>query len=335
VLEIQKAAKHAAQLTRQLLTFSRKQTVEFTVVDLNNTVSSTQKLIESVSGENVHIKTDLSPDLKFVRADGQQIERVIINMALNARDAMPGGGEFILRTENVHLAVKDAQSTMHAHAGYFACLSISDTGTGMSEETTKHIFEPFFSTKAPGKGTGLGLAAVYGIVKQHEGWINVTSELNQGTTFKIYLPIHSAEIPAPENPDKIEISDPVHGKGEKILIVEDDPSIRSLSEIALQHAGYTIKMAKSAEEAEQLFDADKGDFDLLFSDIILPDKNGTDLAETLLTNKPNLRIVLCSGYSDNQIPQAGINKKNFFFLKKPFSIVNLLKVIHQALISNK
>ena len=162
-------------------------------------------------------------------------------MALNARDAMPGGGELIFRTEQVHFSTEDAQSATHARAGDFACLSISDTGSGMSEETAKHIFEPFFSTKAPGKGTGLGLASVYGIVEQHKGWINVYSELNLGTTFKIYLPVHNDNTNQFSSEETDDFFTHVHGKGEKILIVENNPSILTLSKTALKNAGYTVK----------------------------------------------------------------------------------------------
>lgn len=334
VLEIQKAAQHAAELTKQLLAFSRKQPAKLTTLDLNTIITGTQQILTSIIGENVHIHTDLSPELDLIRADEQQVERVIINLSINARDAMPTGGELTFRTENVRFPAAEATAPQ-AREGSFICLSVSDTGTGMPKETMQHIFEPFFSTKAPGKGTGLGLASIYGIVQKHLGWIDVDSELGVGSTFKIYLPIHSDEILADENADQTEIPDHVHGRGERILIVEDDPSILTLSETALKNTGYTVKTAMTAEAAEQLFTAEKGNFDLLFSDIILSDKNGVDLAKSLLEKKPDLQILLCSGYSGDHLQQMDINKKNIFFLEKPFSIVNLLKVIQQALTSNK
>ncbi len=330
VLEIQKAAKHAADLTKQLLVFSRKQPVQINSMDLNASITETRKILTSIIGENIQIIVDLQPDLNLIQADEQQVSRVVINLTINARDAMPKGGQLTLRTRNVTFSDDDVKASIKACAGDFVCLSVNDTGTGMSEKTMQHIFEPFFSTKAPGKGTGLGLASVYGIVQTHHGWINVYSEEGSGSTFKIYFPVSANESPTPKDPDsKQRTMDEVHGNGQRILIVEDDPSVRQLSEHALKSAGYTVATATNAEEALEIFEKAGGGFDLLFSDVILPNQNGADLAATLQKTNPNLPIILCSGYSGDRIRKAGINQEGFFFLEKPFSIVNLLILVQQ------
>jgi PAS domain S-box-containing protein len=332
VLEIQKAGLHAADLTRQLLAFSRKQPAEFGPLDLNCVLQDANQILTSIIGENVHLHSHRQPDLVQVNADRRQIERVLINLCINARDAMPDGGELSLSTGNVTFSAEDADRTAQAKAGTFACLSVSDTGTGMAPEIRQHIFEPFFSTKAPGKGTGLGLSAIYGIVQEHRGWINVYSEPGHGSTFKIYLPA----LPAANAAGNVERpSFPVHSPEgtQRILVVEDDPSVRNLSKMALQKAGYRITIARSAEEAEELFEKENGEFDLLFSDVILPGKNGAELAASIRVIKPDLPVLLCSGYSGDRIRNADIDKKGFHFIEKPFSVVHLLKTVHQIFTS--
>ncbi len=332
VLEIRKAGLHAADLTRQLLAFSRKQPAEFGPLDLNSVLQDADQILISIIGENVHLHSNRAPDLVPVNADRRQIERVLINLCVNARDAMPDGGDLTLSTGNVTFSAEDADSAPQAKAGTFACLSVSDTGTGMSPETRKHIFEPFFSTKAPGKGTGLGLSAIYGIVQEHQGWISVYSEPGRGSTFRIYLPALQAEAVA-ENDDRPARSAKAPGGTQRILVVEDDPSVRNLSKMALQKAGYRITMARNAEEAEELFAKENGEFDLLFSDVILPGKNGAELAAAIREIKRDLPVLLCSGYSGDRILNAGIDEKWFHFIEKPFSIVHLLKTVHQIFAS--
>jgi len=332
VLEIQKAARHAADLTRELLTFSRNQPAEFALLDIDRTVTATEKILTSVIGENIRMKTDLQTDLPAAKADLRQIERVIINLAINARDAMPDGGELTLRTDCVTFSAKTAAATPKAYAGQFICLSVSDTGIGMPDEIKQHIFEPFFSTKAPGKGTGLGLAAAYGIIEQHKGWINVYSEKGYGSTFKVYLPVYTKTEKKQETPpDHAEEISSSRGSGERILVVEDDPAILQLSLFALQNAGYQVKSASNTAEAKKCFQEAGGNFALLMSDIILPDGNGAELAKTFLKETPGLPILLCSGYSGDRIQEAGLTQQGFFYLGKPFSIADLLKTVHLIL----
>ena len=334
VQEIQKAAQHAADLTRQLLAFSRKQQVEFKFIDLNNAVRDTLSFVSSVIGENIRVETFLSSTPVLVNADLRQIERTILNLVINARDAMPKGGTLILKTEQVHFSHEDASLMPQAKAGNFACLSISDTGIGMTQQTIKRIFEPFFSTKGPGKGTGLGLSAIYGIIQDHKGWINVYSEPGEGSTFKIYLPARNRKNTGTAKPGSDNTQDEQtqeQGSNQRILVVEDDPAVRNLSQTALSKAGYQVECAPNAEIAEQIFDQQNGAFDLLFSDIILPGKNGAELAAELTGKKPALAVILCSGYSGDRIRKAGIEQKGFFLLEKPFPVVNLLKIVHQVL----
>ena len=335
VMGIQKAAKHAADLTRQLLAFSRKQDLELTYMDINQSVKRTSMLITSIIGEKIKVISTLEPNLNPAKADSQQIDRMLLNLALNARDAMPDGGELTLRTENAEFSKEDNQSSAQIREGNFVCLSVSDNGTGMSEETQQHIFEPFFTTKEPGKGTGLGLAAIYGIIQKHDGWISVYSELDQGTTFKVFLPVYDAGEPLPTVHNDSNTPDDVHGWGERILIVENDCAVLDLSMNALRRAGYTVETATSVEEAERLFDEADEAFDLLCSDMTLPDNNGADLAEALTKKQPGLAVLLCSGYSGKRIREDEIKQKGFFFLEKPFSIVNLLKQVHRALHQKK
>lgn len=331
VQEIRRAANHAADLTKQLLTFSRKQPAEFSNTDLNETVRGTVPLIKSIMGENIHIQCDCSPQPLAVNADIRQLERSILNMALNARDAMPDGGSFILQTERVSLGAQEAAAQPGARPGTFARLTISDTGTGMSPQVLKHIFEPFFTTKAPGKGTGLGLAAIYGIIQEHNGWINTFSEPGNGSVFSVYLPLDSFTTATNNSENDISDAFPTEDQEHRILVVEDDPAVRNLAENALSKAGYRIECAVSAEEAELIFDRHPGVFDLLISDVILPGRNGAELAASLTKKNPKLRVILCSGYSGDRIRKAGIEKKNFIFLSKPFSIVALLEKVNHVL----
>ncbi|HKL20370.1 MAG TPA: response regulator, partial [Tichowtungia sp.] len=211
--------------------------------------------------------------------------------------------------------------------GRFACLSIADSGTGIPKEAVDHIFEPFFTTKDPGKGTGLGLAAIYGIIQEHKGWIHVYSEPGKGSTFKIYLPVHETS-PAKKPSSAGAKSLRETGAGERILIVEDDPSVRALAENALSTAGYQVDCVSTAEDAVKRFNASDHSFSLLISDVILPKKNGAELAAELLRKNPELPVILCSGYSGDRIQQTGIHPDDFFFLEKPFEIADLLDLVH-------
>jgi CheY-like chemotaxis protein len=244
---------------------------------------------------------------------------------------MPNGGVLTIRTESITISAKEAAAKTEARPGTFACFSISDTGTGMSEETISRIFEPFFTTKEPGKGTGLGLAAIYGIIQEHNGWIDVSSQPGSGSDFRIYLPL-STGGPVHDRPSEIarELSS-AQGNGRRILAVEDDPMIRGLIETALQKAGYLVDCAASAEEAEHLFALHGGEIDLLISDVIMPGKNGAELAAQLKEKRPDLPVILCSGYAGDRIREADIEKSRFKLLHKPFLITDLLEAVHHAL----
>jgi len=327
--EIHRASVRAANLTRQLLLFSRRQPMEMVPLDLNKVVGDIIKMIRRLIGEDISVATDMEEGLWTIRADPGNIEQVIMNLMVNARDAMPEGGEIFVRTRNVHLSEDDCKAIIDAQPGNFVCLSVEDTGVGMDEGTVQRIFEPFFSTKGPGKGTGLGLSVVYGIVKQHGGWINVYSKPGQGTTFKIYLPAVPIE---PEAMDEGPISlEKFRGRGERILLVEDDRAIRKMSARALQENGYVPFPAASAEEALEIFERENGNFALVFSDVVLPDKDGLQLIDDLLSRKPELRILLTSGYSDRRSRWWAAQEKGLRFIQKPYSLPDLLRTIKEVL----
>jgi CheY-like chemotaxis protein len=244
---------------------------------------------------------------------------------------MPDGGELVVKTENVEIDKSYQQMMPEAHPGEFVCLSVKDSGVGMDKDVVEHIFEPFFTTKEKGKGTGLGLAVVYGIAKQHKGWVNVYSEPGNGATFKIYLPA-STEI-APEEPEEKISLQGLSGNGERILLVEDEEGVRKFASAALRENGYVIYEADSASKAMEAYEREKGDFDLVFSDVVLGDRTGLQLAEDLTDRDPGIRILLCSGYSNQKSQWDIIREKKFPFIEKPYGIVDLLKLVKSLLTS--
>ena len=321
-LEIQKAAKRAAEMTRQLLAFSRKQPVDRKWIDLNATVRDTEVLLQLLLGNQTKVTFVPHPALHEVYADHGQLTQVLMNLAINARDAMPNGGSLTITTENITFTPQDVAGIPEAEPGSFVCLSVTDTGCGMSREVKDHLFEPFFTTKAVGQGTGLGLSVVYGIVKQNNGWIHVDSEEERGATLKIYLP--AGETPAANNQ-----KDRTHDK--RILLVEDDEGWRKLVVQILGSAGYEPVAVASAEEALELFKQQKGSFALLFSDILLPGKNGIELADSLREIKPGLPVLLYSGYQDQRERWHHFAFKKYHFLKKPSSMTGMLAAVQEAL----
>ncbi len=330
VSEIRKAAKHAAELTKQLLAFSRKRPVESRIINLNSTIEETREILSSLIGENIKVTTELDPQLSPVQADSSQLARILINLAVNGRDAMPRGGTIAIRTRNVTISTQQALGYPHGREGTFACLSVADTGTGMPAEVKEHIFEPFFSTKGPGEGTGLGLASAYGIIQEHNGWIDVDSEEDNGSTFRIYLPVDVSQPAA--TPQMPSAPEPLaHGNNEIVLLVEDDPAIRLLVETALTSADFKVLVAGDTTAARQLFEEHAGRVDLLISDVVLPDETGPELADALRAQKPKLPVLLCSGYSRGHITQEEIKRKQYHFLEKPFTITQLLDVVHATL----
>jgi len=330
VLEIQHAAKHAAKLTRQLLTFSRKQSVDYTVQNINTIIGEEREMLCRLIGENIQLVSKLDPDLKSVKADLGQMGQVIMNLVVNAQDAMPDGGRITIGTENI--TEKDASAIPELRKGEHVCLSVSDTGTGMNEESREHLFEPFFTTKTAENGTGLGLAVVYGIIQQHEGWVDVVSKLGQGTMFRIYLPVSDDAEARPKAKEAEAYDFSVdYGRGARILLVEDDPEVRKLSLLILQEAGYSVMDAESAKQAMDIFERENGNFALIFSDVVLPDQNGIQLADSLLKKKAGLSVVLFSGYLDKRIDLDSIKEKGFYFLRKPFQPETLLNTVRQVL----
>jgi CheY-like chemotaxis protein len=257
-----------------------------------------------------------------------------MNLVVNARDAMPEGKKITIKTENVDIDEGYCEIYKYAHPGKFVCLSVEDIGIGMDKEVIQHIFEPFFTTKGPGKGTGLGLSVVYGIVKQNEGWINVYSELGRGSVFKVYLPASFVESKDETKEEVISIQD-CHGKGERILLVEDDDGIREFAKRVLFESGYVGFEAANAEEALNIFGKEKGDFHLVFSDVVLPEKSGLQLVDQLLSRKPELKVLLTSGYTDQKSEWPIIREKGYRFIQKPYSLTDLLRVVREVIEQGK
>ncbi len=330
MVEIRKAALHAADLTQQLLAFSRRQLLLPKMLDLNAVVHSAQKMLQRVIGEDIQVITHLAPGLRRIKADAGQLVQVIMNLAVNARDAMPQGGRLTISTTNVAFDAQEASAIAGARAGQFVCLAVADTGIGMSREVREHIFEPFFTTKGLGKGTGLGLSVIYGIAQQQQGWVDVVSEEGQGSTFKFHLPAYIGEqtefgLPLPELPA------PPRGRGERILLVEDEATVRGLAVRLLQGAGFEVHSAATAQEARQLFAREHGRFDLVFSDVVLPDQDGIELIGEFLKQRPSVAALLCSGYTDERSRWHLIEEENLAFLQKPYAAANLLKTIRGIL----
>jgi len=327
--QIRNASSRAADLTQQLLAFSRKQPIRLTSLDLNKTVESLKKMLQRLLGENIMIETELTPDPWTVKADEGQIEQVIMNLAVNAREAMPQGGRLTIKIDNVLIDEAYLNTHSEARIGRFVCLSLQDSGVGMDKEMIKHIFEPFFTTREVGKGTGLGVSVVYGIVKQHQGWINIYSEVNQGSVFKIYLPASSGktEIKLKET---LSLKD-LQGKGEKILLIEDEERVLQVASQALKENGYLVLEAKNIKEAQRIFEEEKGEFNLILSDVVLPDGSSLELVEEFLSRKPDLPVLLSSGYADRKSQWSLIEEKGFPFLQKPYSLSDLLQTIKKTI----
>ena len=327
--QIRKAAERAATLTRQLLAFSRRQPLQPVVIDLNKIVIDTDAMLHRLIGEDIELIAALDESPCQAKADPGQLEQVMINLAVNARDAMPEGGKLTIATRNVVLDSRACATIHDARPGSFVCLSIEDTGSGIERDIIDQIFEPFFSTKGPARGTGLGLAVVYGIIRQHGGWINVYSEPNQGTAFKVYLPSVKDTRSESKESGATDASDGTRGAGQRILLVEDEEAVRELASRALKENGYVVFEAGAHKEALELFEREGGNFDLVFSDVVLPDKSGIRLIDDLLSRSPDLQVLVSSGYSDQKSQWPIIQEKGFRFLEKPYSLVDLLGTIDE------
>ena len=315
VQEILRAGDSAAALPRQLLVFSRREVVHPQEIDLNRVVTQSGKMLKRLIGENITCTVASGSQSATVRADPGQIEQILMNLAANARDAMPRGGKLTITTANVELSEAFALTRRDAQPGPYVLLSVSDTGIGMDRATQERMFEPFFTTKAPGQGTGLGLAAVYGIVKQSNGSIEVSSELGHGTTMKIYLP----RLTDPVSRDSSHLDDAVPVGSETILLVEDEAPLRRFTALALRSFGYRVLEAESGDRALELSRTHSGSIHLLLSDLVMPGLSGREVAERLLVERPGLKVLLVSGYTDDVVIRHGLVAGEVEFLQKPFS----------------
>jgi PAS domain S-box-containing protein len=328
--EIELACMRATRLTRQLLLFSRKQPIQPIALQLNAVILELTEMLERLIGEDVTIYVHLAPDAWMVQADKGSMEQVIINLVVNARDAMPHGGEITVKTENVIVDDVYCQATPEARPGRFVRLTVSDTGIGMSQEIQERLFEPFFSTKEVGEGTGLGLSVVYGIVQQHSGWVHVYSEVSQGSTFTIHLPTAQEAAAEPAPVEEPSVQD-LQGHGERILLVEDEESVREFGARVLRQNGYDVLAVSGVQEAIDVLDQDEWRFDLVFSDVVLPDQSGIELADYVLAHRPSLHILLSSGYTGQRSRWSTIRDRGLAFLEKPYTLTKLLGTIRAAI----
>jgi signal transduction histidine kinase/ActR/RegA family two-component response regulator len=331
VEQIQKAANRAVTMTRQLLAFSRMQVLQPRVLDLNAIVSDMGKMLPRLIGENIEYLFVPGLELGCVKADPGQIEQVILNLAVNARDAMPDGGKILVKTQNVEMDEMAARLHAPMTPGSYVMLSVSDTGIGMDEKTKAHIFEPFFTTKEAGKGTGLGLATVYGVVKQSGGFIWVESERDKGATFEIYLPIATEKI---SDPEKDSLKSTREGGKETILVVEDEAGVRELACEFLKSSGYSVLDACDGIEALEMVTQYKGVIHLVLTDVVMPRMSGRDLAKRMKQLRPETKTLLMSGYSDHYQVQQKDSKADSVILQKPFSLDSLVGKVREVLSGN-
>ena len=329
IQEIQKATQRAIDLTRQLLAFSRRQILNPKVLDLNSLLRNTEKMLRRIIGEDIELVTLLSEDLGRVKIDPGQIEQVIFNLAVNARDAMPSGGKFTIETANVESDEDYAHAHIDVIPGHYVRLSVSDTGVGMSQEVQEKAFDPFFTTKDKGKGTGLGLSTVHGIVTQSGGKIWVYSQPGHGTTFKIYLPMVEGELDTLNGKNEADSSP---GGSETVLLVEDEPSVRDLANRLLKQQGYRVLEAANGEEALRLVQENTGEkIHLLLTDVVLPQMGGKELADQLRIFRPDIKVLYTSGYTDYAIVHHGVLDSGTHFLQKPFSLKTLSQKVREVL----
>jgi two-component system cell cycle sensor histidine kinase/response regulator CckA len=326
IQEIQRAAERATALTRQLLVFSRQQVVEPKVIDLNAHVGDSEKLLRRLIGEDVRLTTVFASDLAAVKIDPGHLAQVIMNLAVNARDAMPQGGQLTIETANAELDEAFTRTHPDVEPGRYVRLTVSDTGCGMPPDVLARVFEPFFTTKGVGRGTGLGLAVVHGIVKQAGGHLDVSSEPGVGTTFAIYLPA-VAEAPRASAVQKTKLA-----RGtETILLVDDESAFRRVTQAALTHLGYTVIEAASGAAALEAADRQAGPIHLLLADVVMPAMGGRELAETLRAKYPALKVVYQSGYTDDAVVGHGVLQAEVAFLQKPFTLASLASKVREVL----
>jgi two-component system, cell cycle sensor histidine kinase and response regulator CckA len=329
LVEIAKAAERAANLTRQLLTFSRRQLFQPKPLDLNEVVANTSKMLQRLISEHIGLETHFAPGGAPIMADRIMMEQILINLAVNSRDAMPKGGRLVIQTAAVVINEFEAQTNPKARPGAFIRLKVTDDGCGIGPKEMERLFEPFFTTKEVGKGTGLGLATIFGIVTQHHGWIEVESRVNAGATFNIYLP----RLPDSEKSQTEFSSAPeIRGGNETILLVEDEAPVRSLARILLERKGYHVIEAESGLSAMEIWKKRREAIDLLFTDMVMPDGiSGRELAARLMAEKPGLKVIYTSGYTDDMLGENSPLRNNPNFLEKPFISHKLLKRVRECL----
>ncbi len=327
--QIRLAAQRAAKLVHQLLIFTRKKHMEFKLQNLTIIIENLLKMLNRIIGEDISIHFELDQDIWDSKMDQSKIEQVIMNLAVNAKDGLSKGGKLIIKTKNVIIDKDYIKSYSYARPGQFVCLSVEDTGIGMTEEIKQKIFEPFFTTKKIEEGTGLGLSVVYSIIKEHQGWITVSSELGKGSIFKIYFPAcfeeSVSELKAPV------ASQILHGKGEKVLFVEDDKTIREFMETRLIEKGYNVFTAEDGKNALNIFKRENYNIDLLFIDVVLPDKCGIEIVDKLISYNKKLKILVTSGYLDNKSKWTSIKERNLHFIQKPYTLNDLLHAIRESI----
>jgi CheY-like chemotaxis protein len=334
IQEIQNAGESAQKLTQRLLAFSRRQVMQPVIMDLNAAVNRTKKMLGRLIGTDIRLKSVIGDNLGMIRADPSQVELVLMNLAINARDAMPKGGQIVLKTANVKIDETYAREHPFTVPGHYVLLTVSDTGCGMSLETQSHIFEPFFSTKPPGLGTGLGLSTVFGIVRQSGGSIAVESEPGAGATFKIYFP-RCNEISTAGQPDN---TNPLRSGTETILLVDDAAPLRGLTRRLLEESGYTVLDTGDPFEALHIAEEHPGPLPLMITDVVMPGFSGTVLAEKLASVRPETKVILTSGYHDGSTLQLNGSLKDgepcepsYAFLEKPFTREGLLRKVRDIL----
>ena len=329
LVQITEAVERASNLTRQLLAFSRKQIMQFEVVDLNKLVTNISSMLSRLIGEHISLNYDLRPDLPFTEADVCSIEQVIMNLAVNSRDAMPDGGEMTISSSIAEFDTTCTHRNPESSPGRYVCLTVVDTGCGMDDATKDRLFEPFFTTKEVGKGTGMGLATAYGIIKQHNGWIEVDSSAGSGATFRVFLPVSRKEAPIP--PKKPSLPNALGGR-EKILVVEDEEQVRHFVSSLLIEYGYDVRIARDEVEALEVWDQSAGDLDLLLTDVVMPrEVSGVQLASRLLAKKSSLKVIYTSGYSIELLDKHFQSRGDFNFIPKPYHPLKLAETIRTCL----
>jgi CheY-like chemotaxis protein len=323
--QVLRASERAADLTSQLLAFSRRQTIQPRVIEINRVVDQTVSMLRRLIGEDIELRIDKAADAGRIHADAAQIQQVLLNLVINARDAMPAGGTLIIRTHNADFA-PGPNPRQHAKRGGYVVLEIADTGTGMDSATRQRIFEPFFTTKPEGKGTGLGLSTVYAIVKQAKGLIDFNTVVSEGTTFRVYLPRVRNEL-VEEPAANLEPA----GGHETVLLVEDEEGVRRAVHSALERRGYHVLVAASGPEALDLSRSHQGPIDLLISDVVMPQMNGRELAKTLTGERPHIAVMFISGYPGDTLQSKGALAAEAVFLPKPFTPAALTTMVRQIL----